>query len=109
MMKNVYISFIVFLLVLGQTYGQENNTVTAEDYQRASNALWRNASTFIDNNIRPQWLEDGRLWYRSLHATGSTFKLYDPSKKEWLTADSQEELFEKANTQNQRKKIQLLD
>ena len=41
-------------------------------------------SKLIDNDIRAQWLPDGRLWYRSLTENRSEFKLFDPNNKQQI-------------------------
>lgn len=104
-MKHVYTWMSIACLLLGNlAYGQNKQTLTAEDYQRASNMLWSNTSKLIDNYIRPQWLPDGRVWYRSLTENAVTYKLYDPVKKETLTASTKQELFEKAAIAQDEKK-----
>lgn len=90
--------FLILFLFLGNaTYGQQSLTLTTADYQRAAAMLDGNLSKYIDNAIQPQWLSDGRLWYRSLTANAATFKLFNPLDGTQITAASQEELFAKAS------------
>ncbi|MDO6738538.1 S9 family peptidase [Wenyingzhuangia sp. 2_MG-2023] len=86
---------ILVLLVSITTYAQKGKTYTTADYDRAAAMLYQNTSKLIDNNIYPQWLPDGRVWYLSYTANKKEFKLYDPEKKKLLTTDTQRELIEK--------------
>jgi dipeptidyl aminopeptidase/acylaminoacyl peptidase len=88
--------FLLLVLLIGtQVQGQSVRTFTNSDYERAAAMLSGNTSKLIDNNIRAQWLPDGRLWYRSLTEDKATFKLFDPSNKQQIVADSKDDLFEK--------------
>jgi dipeptidyl-peptidase-4 len=86
---------LLVLLVSTKAQGQSVRTYTNSDYDRAAAMLSINTSKLIDNDIRAQWLPDGRLWYRSLTENRSEFKLFDPSNKQQIVANSQKELFEK--------------
>ena len=54
-----------------------------------------NVTKLIDNDIRPQWLPDGRLWYRSETEDRVEYKLFNPDNGKQVVAESQKELFEK--------------
>ena len=100
MMKNKLLA--VAILSLSMTclaYGQNTKVFTASDYDRAASMLSGNTSKLIDNSIRPQWLPDGSLWYRSFTQDTSVFKLYRPANGKMLTAASQKELFEQAGVE----------
>lgn len=73
--------------------GQTNKVYTNEDYQRAVDMLSTNVSKYIDNDIRPQWLQDGRLWYKSSVDGKDIYKLFDPKDGSFITADSKSDLF----------------
>lgn len=77
-------------------YGQSGKTFTEADYQRAADMLSGNVSKLIDNDINPQWLPDGRLWYQSLTENQQAFVLFDPTNGQKITANSIEELVNKA-------------
>jgi len=85
----------LFLGIGSMVYGQNSRSLTAADYDQAASMLRNNVNKLIDHDIDPHWLDDGRLWYRSLTADGVVYKLFDPASKETLTADAQSELFEK--------------
>jgi dipeptidyl aminopeptidase/acylaminoacyl peptidase len=55
---------------------------TAEDYARAERFLGQTVSTLVSGMAgRPQWLPDGRFWYRTTTADGSAFMAVSPSRK----------------------------
>ncbi|OEK04239.1 S9 family peptidase [Roseivirga misakiensis] len=95
---------LLVLFISTNTQAQTAKTLTDADYQRAAAMLSGNTSKLIDNDIRPQWLPDGRLWYRSLTENQMEFKLFDPSNKKQIVAGSMQELLEKGGiTSNQRR------
>lgn len=60
---------------------QQAKTLTAKDYDRASEFVY-NTDQFIDRgSIRPNWLADDRFWYTVSDAKGTEFILVDPAKK----------------------------
>ena len=68
------------LLFLGVIYSQES--VTLADYQRAENFLSSNTRSLVYRaSVNPNWLDDGRLWYRNIIDGGTEFILVDPAKK----------------------------
>jgi dienelactone hydrolase len=68
------------LFFLGMIYSQES--VSLEDYQRAESFLSSNTSSLVFRaNVSPNWLDDGRLWYRNTVEGGAEFVLVDPVKK----------------------------
>lgn len=82
MNNKIALLFILLILsTINNTQGQNATTYTKSDYDRATTMLAGNTSKLIDNDIRPQWLPDGRLWYRSLKESQTEFKLFDPTKK----------------------------
>ena len=94
---------LLFLLTTGHVvFGQNHLAFTEADYDRAAAMLGGNVSKLIDNEIRPQWLADGRLWYRSLSENKVEYKLFNPVDGKMLSADSISELFEKADGQMTR-------
>jgi dipeptidyl-peptidase-4 len=103
-MRNILgIPTLLFLLAMSNpSIGQFHQTLTTADYDRATAMLSGNVSKFIDQDVRPQWLDDGRLWYRSRIGDQEVYKLLDPADGEWLTADSREDLFELASVESDR-------
>jgi len=56
--------------------------LTVEDYSRAEMFLGYNANPLVLNaGVRPNWLPDGRFWYRTTRENGPEFVLVDPVKR----------------------------
>ena len=55
--------------------------ITAADYARAEKFLGGNLNGLIVRSaVQPNWLPDGRMWYRVTTAEGSEFILVDPAR-----------------------------
>ena len=89
-MKNKLIFPIALLLFVNAAVFAQNyqpKTVTAEDYARAESMLGFNLGQYVDRGgVRPNWLPDGRFWYRVLTADGSEFVLINPADGSRKTA-----------------------
>ncbi|MFO7669081.1 MAG: DPP IV N-terminal domain-containing protein [Bacteroidales bacterium] len=94
-MKSKFLPLVVFIFLThgNFTRGQNVRLLTEADYDRAVAML--NVKKLIDNDIQPQWLADGRLWYRSDTENRVEYKLFNPVNGEQIVAESQNELFEK--------------
>ncbi|MBV9987429.1 MAG: DPP IV N-terminal domain-containing protein [Chitinophagaceae bacterium] len=67
-------------LFFQSTNAQSRPVLTTADYARAEKAMSYNTSQLVDRfNIQPNWLPDGRFWYRVLTAQGSEFIIVDPA------------------------------
>lgn len=56
--------------------------VTAEDYARAERFLGYNTSRLVSGTpVRPNWLPDGRFWYRNATPRGSEYVMVDPARR----------------------------
>ena len=66
--------------------------------------LYDNVSKLIDNDIQPDWLPDGRLWYRSMTENHVEYKLFNPADGKKETAASRKELFAKASIKQEAEK-----
>jgi dipeptidyl aminopeptidase/acylaminoacyl peptidase len=72
---------------------QTGKTLTSQDYARAEKMLSYNTAPLIDRgSVTPNWLPDGRCWYRVLTAQGSEFILVNPAKGSRTAAFDQEKL-----------------
>lgn len=80
------------LLPTLMVYGQEK-TFTDADYQRAVSRLGGNTGKLVDNAIQPQWLDDGRVWYRSLTENKSQYVMVNVADGKRTTAATRKELF----------------
>ena len=68
-------------------------TLTAQNYQRAESFLAYNTNALIDNaSARPNWLPNGKFWYRILTTKGSEYIVVDPVKKTKTTAFDQQKV-----------------
>lgn len=55
--------------------------LTAEDYARAEKFLGYNTAPLVLRaGVRPNWLPDGRFWYRVATENGNEFVLVDPAR-----------------------------
>jgi dipeptidyl-peptidase-4 len=94
--KNIPI-LLILLLTFKVSHGQNTKVFTDSDYRHAAAMLYSDVSKLTDNEIRPEWLPDGRLWYRSLTENHVEYKLFNPADGKKETAVSRKELFAKAS------------
>ncbi len=84
-MKKISIFYTAFILVFAASaiFAQKPapaRALTAADYARAEKMLSYNTAPLVDrNNVRPNWLDDGRFWYEVLMPTGREYVQVDPS------------------------------
>ena len=70
----------MFLIFSTAVYTQES--VTLADYQRAERFLSTNTGSLVYHaNVSPNWLDDGRMWYRNTTEDGVEFIIVDPRAK----------------------------
>ena len=96
-MKTKLFALAFLILISYVISGQNQKNISTAEYDQAVSMLFRNTDKLIDNSIRPRWLQDGRLWYRSMTENQVQFKLFNPADGKKIIAYSKEELFEKAN------------
>jgi dipeptidyl-peptidase-4 len=61
--------------------------LSADDYARAERFLAQNTSPLIYGaSVSPQWLEDGRFWYRNQTPEGTDFVVVDPPRRTRVSA-----------------------
>ncbi len=74
------IAVFIFLVFSITAYTQES--VTLADYERAERFLSKNTGSLVYHaNVSPNWLDDGRMWYRNTIADGAEFIIVDPKAK----------------------------
>ncbi len=62
------------LLIAQQPYAPE--ALTAADYEKGENSLYRHVNALVYNvNIRPEWVDEHRFWYRRSTEAGHEFML----------------------------------
>jgi dipeptidyl aminopeptidase/acylaminoacyl peptidase len=92
------IKTFVFLIGIACTtacpgYAQQDNTrsLTVKDYEQAEKMMIYNTGQLVDNsNVKPNWLDDDRFWYRVLTAKGSEFVMVNPARGTRATAFDQQ-------------------
>ncbi len=79
MKRNSTLAIVLLLLTLSLSILAQQPALTAADYARAEKMLSFGTSPFVDRNgVRPNFLPDGRFWYRNLMATGSEYVIVNP-------------------------------
>lgn len=90
-MKRLMLQTLFYLSLISVVQAQD--TITAEDYERATKFLSFNTNDLVERaNVRPVWLNDGRFWYRVDTSEGTEYILVNPKNGKKQKADSREEL-----------------
>ena len=80
-MTKILLSFVGAAVIL-TAQAQEKKVYTTADYERAESMLNYKTGPLVDRaDVRPNWIEGDRFWYRVLTTTGSEYVLVDPAKK----------------------------
>ena len=75
-------AFLILIAPLAIATAQQPRQLTADDYARAERFLGATTAPLMSGTgVRPTWLDDGRLWYRTAVPNGSAFFLVDPAKR----------------------------
>jgi len=92
-MRAHYRSVAVFILLALPLAAQQPRQLTADDYARAERYLGTTTAPLVSgSNVRPTWLGDGRLWYRTTVPNGTSFVLVDPVRGSRVSAFDQTRL-----------------
>ena len=60
---------------------QQGRIYAAADYAQAEKFMDYNVNPLVYHTVKdPQWLDDGRFWYRDLGPFGTTYMVVDPAK-----------------------------
>ena len=82
-------SFALILLVSACFAQAQRPALTAADYDRAVKKLDFNTGPLVDKaGVRPNFLPDGRFWYRVNTPSGKQYVLVDPTNGTRKTGDS---------------------
>jgi dipeptidyl aminopeptidase/acylaminoacyl peptidase len=85
--------FFLMLFVFSTLVSTGQSSLSVEDYENAEKMLRSSTSSLIDRmNVNPNWLPDGRFWYRVLVADGVEYNMYDPRTKKKITVASEKAL-----------------
>jgi len=69
--------------------------LSADDYERAERFLAANTGPLVQRGtVRPQWMDDGRFWYRNQIEGGTEFVMVDPDAGEKARAFNHEGMAE---------------
>ena len=81
MKKNIIFSvFCLILLNAASAQQQDLKNLTVADYDRATKFLGGGTNKLIyRNNVFPNWLDDGRLWYYVSTPAGNEYVLINPA------------------------------
>lgn len=106
-MKRTNFFSSIFLLIFTGAFAQESvKEVIKEDYERASQFLSFNVDKLVDRaNVRPNWLEDGRFWYKIDTAGETEYVMVNPKNGKKKSASSLAELLPQQNSPNNFSKI----
>ncbi len=94
---------VLLASVAATGWAQQGRQLTTADYARAESFMNYNVNPLVYHSVdRPQWLGDGRFWYRDRSASGTTIMLVDPAKKTKAPAFDQVKLAQALNSANTR-------
>jgi len=89
---------LFFLLLLNFTTAQTPYTpdkLTAEDYEKAENSLRQHTSSLVYRaDVRPNWIDDHRFWYRNTIEEGHEYIMVDARTQTKERAFDHEQLAE---------------
>ena len=87
------LSLPTLLLIAASLGAQSPRQLTAADYARAERFLGATTAPLVTGSgVRPTWLPDGRLWYRTSVPAGSAFFMVDPTRRTRLPVFDQTRL-----------------
>lgn len=74
---------VAALVLAAPALAAQTQQLTADDYARAERFLNQHTNALVFGaTVRPQWMEDGRFWYRNTIPDGHEFVLVDPDRRE---------------------------
>lgn len=80
MKKNILLLAVSMMAILNATAQSDKKGLTGKDYEAATKALGFNTNKLVyRNNVNPNWLPDGKLWYTVSIPGGVEFVLIDPA------------------------------
>jgi len=84
---------IAACLALGVMAAAQAPVLTAADYSRAEQSLANHTAPLVlGASLRPGWLPDGRMWFKTSTAAGGDFVLVDPATASRVPAFDQVKL-----------------
>ena len=101
-MKNTFLTLLFVCLSFSLVQAQNTSVekVTAEDYTQAVKFLGFNTYSLMDRaNVRPNWIDKDRFWYRISTANGTEFVMVNAKNGDRKTASSEAELLKNVNSE----------
>jgi dipeptidyl aminopeptidase/acylaminoacyl peptidase len=78
--RTAVLASVVPLALLSSSVSAQVTQLSADDYARAERFLSGHTTPLVHGgSVRPEWLEDGRFWYRNAVPGGSEFVMVDPT------------------------------
>ena len=78
--RTAVLASVVPLALLSSSVSAQVTQLSADDYARAERFLSGHTTPLVHGgSVRPEWLEDGRFWYRNSVQGGSEFVMVDPT------------------------------
>jgi len=91
--RQVLLGCFLAALPLAALAAQQPDRLTAEDYARAERFLAQHTVPLMMGVAgSPNWLPDGRFWYRTTTADGAEFVMVDPARRSRAAAFDHEHL-----------------
>ncbi len=76
------IAMSMVLFAASPALAQSPRQLTADDYRQAEKFVGYNTTPLVLNaGVRPNWMPDGRFWYRTLRPAGPEFVIVDPAAR----------------------------
>ena len=99
--NSLHILIISFLFTFN-FYAQENNEIiTREDYERATQFLSPNTDSLVTRkSVSPSWIDDHSFWYKVSTQPGEEYVLVDARNGKKTTSSNLEELLAEKNIKN---------
>lgn len=104
-MKKIFSNALFLLLAAATATAQQSNqqALTAADYDRAVKLLSSNTNKLVyRNNVYPNWLDDGRLWYYVSTPAGNEYVLINPADGSRKTAADKKTLLPDAPAEKEQ-------
>ena len=91
--------FVSLLLCSSAAFAQTGRVYTTSDYAQAEKFMAYNVNSLVLHEVSdPQWMADGRVWYRDEGTRGESFILVDPVKGTKAPAFDQVKMANALNT-----------
>jgi len=81
-MRRLFLAALLLSAPLSAQQPYTPDRLTVDDYARAERNLAATmAPLMVGGTVRPEWLPDGRFWYRAQSTAGAEFVIVDPARR----------------------------